>query len=227
MSHVEPRVHSVEPLKYYQLKGSDGLTVLDRWERVEAFNDSVTPSTWSPDYRAWIVGRLKSLCEFGQRKRLLSIGCGNGFVEAELVSAGYNVSAFDALPESVELARMKGVAAVVCDFWNSDEVMGTGFDVAYADGVIGHLLGSASMGDILAVFRKLVAPGGRILISNDSAANGRIENHPSVAGFFYIHSSYFASAAKEAGFKLNSIMEYRYFRPISGRRWRAVVEITA
>src|SRR5262245_11466294 len=72
------------------------------WEKGEAFNDSVTPSTYCADYRAHMVLKIASLSK--QQANIFSIGCGNAFVEADLVAEGFHVQAIDCNAEAVELA---------------------------------------------------------------------------------------------------------------------------
>src|SRR4051812_41053231 len=93
---------------YLQLRAGDE-NIFAIWERGAACGDSVTPSTWDPAYRDWIAALLQSCVEFDRSASILSVGCGNAFVESALVEAGYNVFAIDLCPEAVLLARCKGV----------------------------------------------------------------------------------------------------------------------
>lgn len=212
-------------LEYYEVAREDGRTILAIWETGEPYRDSVTPSIWSTAYRRWIGLAIQRLCQFDKSRRILSLGCGNAFVEADLTEAGYQLLATDAAPEAVTLARAKGVLAQVLDFWMAGEQLTARYDLVYADGLIGHLLTRRSLADVLKCFRRLTEDGGLILISNDSAENGGVERHPSVPGFYYVHVDLLAEAAEAQGLTVEYITRYSYDRPLSGPRWRSVIAL--
>jgi protein-L-isoaspartate O-methyltransferase len=114
-------------------------TLFDMWERGEARDDSITPSAFCPEYRAWMVQRIHRLLHTTGGRDVLSVGCGNGFIEAELHKAGLSVLAIDVMPVAVRLARRKGVNAVVGDArrWRPPHEH---WDLIYADGLLGHLI---------------------------------------------------------------------------------------
>jgi hypothetical protein len=51
------------------------------WEGGGARGDSVTPSTYSTEYRTWMVEKLSGELERHHAKGLLSLGCGNAIEE--------------------------------------------------------------------------------------------------------------------------------------------------
>jgi len=71
--------------------GRSGASIYEIWEKGGAFNDSITPSTYVPEYRSHMVLKLLSLTACKQK--IFSLGCGNGFVEgfecAEPVSLSF------------------------------------------------------------------------------------------------------------------------------------------
>jgi SAM-dependent methyltransferase len=127
----------------------------------------------------------------------------------------------------VAIARAKGVNAFVCNFWDAARIHGGGSDMVYADGLVGHLLADHSLADVLTECRRLVRPGGLILISNDSAENSTLQKHLTVPGFSYVHIDYFAATALAIGVETEFAVRFPYMRPVSGRRWRSVVAMRA
>ncbi|MDP3745631.1 MAG: class I SAM-dependent methyltransferase [Phenylobacterium sp.] len=219
---AEAEATTTQNLSYYSEMREGGRNIFEIWEEHLPYNDSVTPSIWSIEYREWISHKVRSLCGHDFSKRILSIGCGNAFVEADLCTAGYSVSAVDAMPEAVAMARLKGVDARICDFWDCHTVFPDGFDLVYADGLLGHLLDAHSLLDVLKAFRRLLTPGGLLLLSNDSAGNGSIESHPTVPNFSYVHHDQMVAAGLAAGLLNDCVMSFPYSRPLTGQRWRAV-----
>src|SRR5262245_4666692 len=111
------RITNHSDLTNFYLKNCDGKSSLfEIWEAGGARGDSVTPSTYSPQYRDWMRDKL-AVEAHRNGGRLLSLGCGNAAVEAELVRQGVSVLAVDALEEAVVLARRKGVDAVCADIF--------------------------------------------------------------------------------------------------------------
>ena len=213
-------------LENFYLKNCDGKpSLFEIWEDGGARGDSVTPSTYCPEYRSWMRDKLAAeLRRTGGP--LLSIGCGNAAVEAELVHQGFSVLAVDALAEAVSSARRKGVDALCADIyqWEPERT----WPVVYMDGVLGHLYDQHhGLHPALQRVRSLMAPapGGAALISsNDSTKNGRsVEKAPGVDGFFWLSASYLRAQALQSGFSESWTEEYRYQRPLSGERVRAVM----
>ena len=169
-------------------RGQASETIIEIWERGGAFNDSITPSTYVPEYRSHIVLKVLALRE--KASNVLSLGCGNGFVEGELVANGWSVRAFDCVEEAVELTRSKGVVAFVADFFTLDPRHVEGIDVVYGDGILGHLFDSVQeMKPSLAKLASLgLQPGAWLIFSNDSPREpaAPFAPHGSVPGFWFI-----------------------------------------
>src|SRR5262245_52928055 len=93
------------------------------WEGGGARGDSVTPSTYSAEYRKWMVDKIIDAMDEADSMDLLSLGSGNAAVEVELVRKGYRVLCVDALQEAVDLARAKGVPTLRADIvtWTPPE----------------------------------------------------------------------------------------------------------
>jgi 2-polyprenyl-3-methyl-5-hydroxy-6-metoxy-1,4-benzoquinol methylase len=214
-------------LENFYLKNCDGKSSLfEIWEDGGARGDSVTPSTYSPMYRSWMCGKL--IAELRRTGgALLSIGCGNAAVEAELVRQGFSVLAIDALAEAVASARRKGVDALCADIyqWEPERT----WPVVYMDGVLGHLYDPQhGLHPALERVRSWMepTPGGAaaLVSSNDSTKNGDpAEKAPGVDGFYWLSASYLRTQALESGFSESWTEEFRYQRPVSGERVRAVM----
>jgi len=158
---------------------------------------------------------------------LLSIGCGNAAVEAELVRQGFSVLAVDALEEAVISARRKGVDALCADIcqWEPERT----WPVIYMDGVLGHLYDEQhGLRSALERVRSWMAPApgapAALVSSNDSTKNGDpAQKAPGVDGFYWLTASYMRTQALESGFSQSWTEEFRYQRPVSGERVRSVM----
>ncbi|GIG87882.1 class I SAM-dependent methyltransferase [Plantactinospora endophytica] len=216
--------HQLDDLvTFYMRELDDRKSIFDVWERGEAYGDSVTPATWSPEYRRWI-GQLLVDALDGDPAGVLSLGSGNAAVEADLVAAGHRVLAVDALPRAVELATAKGVPAVCADLtrWAPED----DFAVVYLDGVLGHLHASGAVGPVLARVHDWLDRAerpGTLVVSNDGPPSDAAAcPAPGVNGFHWLSVDYLVDAAYAAGFASATGLTYRYHRPISGERIRSV-----
>jgi SAM-dependent methyltransferase len=221
-------IRTYEELTNFYLRNCDGKSsIFEIWEGGGARGDSVTPSTYGPEYRNWMRDKLAAELERSGGS-LLSLGCGNAAVEAELVRAGHTVLAVDALAEAVALARAKGVEAVCADIyqWEPDQR----YSVVYMDGVLGHLHDPArGLRPALERVRSWMAPAAgagpaTLIASNDAPKDGNpVQQAPGVAGFKWLSGQYLLAQAQAAGFAEAWAEEFRYQRPLSGDRFRAVV----
>lgn len=214
-------------LSYYSEKrwvGNQKMSIYEIWEKGCAYGDSVTPSTFNHQYRSHVVLKITSLTRASDL--VLSFGCGNAAVEAELVRRERVVRGIDVNAEAVRFARAKGIDAVACDFFELDPVFGAGASVFYADGFLGHVFKEETGLDRF--FGKFLtfAPmnGAHLLLSNDSPrAALEYEPHESVDNFWFLSHSYITAAAERAGLTVLENYNFSYERPISGVRSRAIV----
>lgn len=199
-------------------------TIYQIWESGGAFNDSVTPSTYSPEYRSHIGLKLLDLSD--EHSHVLSIGCGNGFIEADLVHCKRVVQAIDCNEEAVSLAIGKGVDAKIADFFELQPADVAKFDVVYADGLIGHLFDSMhELNPVLTKLRNLsLKPGTYLLFSNDSPrdAHSDFAAHEKVEDFWFISRDYLRERLAAQGFEVVESYYFPYVRPISGVRNRTI-----
>ncbi|MDT4892789.1 MAG: hypothetical protein QOE97_1824 [Pseudonocardiales bacterium] len=216
-------------ISFYIEKCADEPSLFHVWENGGSRGDSVTPSTYSVEYRTWMADRLAAALDLNAGG-LLSLGCGNAAVEAEVVRRGYDVLAIDAMPEAVALAQAKGVDAVCADIYAWEP--GRTWSVAYIDGVLGHLYEPVGeLGPVLSRIRSWLTPrsgscSGRatLIASNDAPQDGSaVQQALGVDGFHWLSADFIGDQATAAGFLDVASDSYVYSRPLSGQRIRSVV----
>ncbi|MBC9716058.1 methyltransferase domain-containing protein [Streptomyces sp. TRM66268-LWL] len=212
---------------FYRPQSDEDRSLFEIWEEGGARGDSITPSVFCAEYRSWMREKILGLMAARDTKTLLSLGSGNAAVEGEIVERGFRVHAVDAMPEAVELARGKGVDAVLADLavWTPD----TTYEVIYMDGLLGHLYDAAS-GTLPLLARVLpwLSEGGVVVASNDSTQDGSaVQTAPGVTGFHWLSGEFIGEQARAAGFASASSETFVYERPVSGPRNRAVVVAVA
>jgi SAM-dependent methyltransferase len=203
-------------------------SLFDTWERGAARGDSVTPSTYSPEYRQWMCELLLEQLR-AKPGGMISIGSGNATVEAAIAQAGHRVLAVDVIPEAVELARRKGVEAVLADVHHWSPPAGT-WTVVYADGVMGHLYEpQARLQPVLTRVRSwLGIHRGSLVVSNDRPRGlADVQPAPGVPGFYWLSEDFLRKEADAAGFGDLSSAVFPYQRPLSGTRERAILTARA
>ena len=204
--------------------GGSVRSIYEIWEDGGAFNDSITPSAYVPEYRAHIVSKIVDLTMPGAH--VFSIGCGNGFVEGDLVAAGRRVSAIDCNEEAVELARKKGVVASAADFYALESSDVLDYDLVYGDGLLGHLFDKRDgLDPAIGKLASLEFKAGAVVVfSNDSPRDPRLEfaPHETVSGFWFISKDHLCRRLQSFGFVMVEAYYFPYCRPISGRRDRTV-----
>lgn len=204
--------------------GQGEQTIYEIWENGGAFADSVTPSTYVPEYRAHIRDRIVGLTAAGAH--VFSVGCGNGFVEGDLVRSGRDVRAIDCNEEAVRLTRSKGADAFTADFFalRPSDVSGT--DVLYADGLLGHVFDRDR--GLVPALTKLVElsmhHGAHLVLSNDSPPDpgADFSAHERVEGFWFISKDYLRRSLTSFGFDVLESYYFPYERPVSGPRNRTI-----
>lgn len=117
-------------------------------------------------------------------RRVLDAGCGSGPLAAELLRRGAVVTGLDASPAMVELARRRlgdDVPLHVGDLAEPLPFADDSFDDVVASLVLHYL---EDWGAPLAELRRVLRPGGRLLLS---------VNHPTVRVFNFPQEDYFAT----------------------------------
>lgn len=205
-------------------QGDATRTLYQIWEAGQACGDSITPSTYCPEYRAHIRDIVADFVPEGGH--VFSIGCGNAFVEGDLVAAGRRVSAIDWNSEAVDLARAKGVSAWTADIMTMARGGLADYDAVYADGLLGHLYDDpAALDPFFDQLLYLAPPRGCMLVfSNDAPADpGKLaEPHPLVAGFWMLSRELLEIVNRRYGFIVIDSHYFAYRRPLSGMRNRTI-----
>jgi len=216
-------------VEFYITDSADKSNIFEVWEGGGSRGDSVTPSTYSSEYRDWMCDKLIAELECNGGG-LLSLGCGNAAVEAQVAQKGFRVLAIDAMEDAVALARKKGVDTVCADIyqWEPDEP----WSVIYIDGVLGHLYDAQDgLTPVLDRIRTWLVPRAdsnsgiaTLVASNDAPNNGDdVQKAPGVNGFYWLSAECLRDQALEVGYNSAVTEQFRYRRPISGERVRAIM----
>lgn len=215
----------IESLRAVYLSKTDGeRSRFHIWERGEAVEDSVTPSTYSGAYRKWMGDLLRKFLD-ASGGGLLSVGCGNAAIEAELTKEGYRVLGIDAMEEAIELAQAKGVEGVCADVLEWTPPDGN-WHVLYADGFLGHVFDPAEgVRPVLRRMRSWLPTGhGVLVVSNDDPRNDTdTQQHSEVPQFTWLSAHYLKAQAEAVGFTDVWTTWFTYERPISGPRERVII----
>ncbi len=214
---------SVDQLRRFYLCDEE-LSLFDIWEGGAANGDSVTPSTYSAQYRQWMIEFLLGVLAEAEPPTLLSVGCGNASVESEVARAGHDVLAIDVLDRAVEIARRKGLRAELADIRSWAPEPGR-WGVVYADGLLGHVYDPDD--GLVPIFKHMygwLAPGpGILVVSNDSTRDGRDTQPAPGVPVHWLSAGYLVEQSRQAGFADVSYTTYTYTRPLSGPRQRIVL----
>lgn len=214
----------VRAVRDYYLQDGDGEpSIYHVWERGAGRGNVTTPATSSEPYRQWIGELLRSLLAEIPDPGLLSVGCGNGIVEAALVAEGFRVLGVDPMEPAVELARAKGVDVVCADALTWNPPPGP-WPVVYADGSLGHLYDPATgVRPALERFRSWLPEGGALVLSVDPPWSGNdIAKHADVR-YYFLPEAYLRQQVEECGFRDVTSTVFVFQKPITGPRDRLVV----
>jgi SAM-dependent methyltransferase len=158
------------------------------------------------------------------RARVLSIGAGNGFTEAELAAAGFDVLATDRSEIALRFCERKGLVTAKYEFPEDPPEHLRGFDVVYCDGVLGHLWRpAAGCREFWVKATKFCKPDALMLLSNDLsetdvAPTFGVRTSPE-AKFFRPPAGWFARDAQASGlWRPEHVRVLRYRRHGSLRR---------
>ena len=114
----------------------DGPSLFERWDFGHDVPFEAPLSVRDPAYRD-LLQQLFALIRATRNRSLVSVGAGNGVVEAELSDHGWNVLATDCSDAALARCASRGLRIqhfCLC----RDKAIGQ-FDVIYCDGVMGHL----------------------------------------------------------------------------------------
>jgi len=218
----------IQAFRDYYLHDNGGApSIYHIWESGAGRGDVTTPATSSPEYQNWMVDLLHKFLSENPDPGLLSLGCGNGMIEAEITKDGVRVLGVDALEQAVELAIERGVDAVCADVLTWTPPPGP-WTVLYADGILGHLYDSdTGLQHILKRCRSWLPEGGALVISNDPPrTTEELQEHADLP-YFFLSESYLLKQVEECGFHDVTSTVFTYQKPLSGPRNRIVVTARA
>lgn len=207
----------------YEPRGEPSL--FDLWE---AGADAPLPAPLAvrdPVYRARIVEILTPFQDDG--RRLVSVGAGNGVVEAMLVRDKWEVLATDPAFRALEICREKGLSTARFELL-VDPPPGR-FDVIYCDGVMGHLWDPRSAS--VSAWKALAGLGRRgslCLLSNDLSDDDQsprfaVRGSPT-ATFYRPPPGWYGRDATATGlWRIEAEQHYRYRRRGTTRRREVVL----
>jgi SAM-dependent methyltransferase len=214
----------VRAVRDYYLDDNDGEpSIYHVWERGAGRGNVTTPATSSEPYRQWITELLRGLLAESPNPALLSVGCGNGMVEAGLVAAGFRVLGVDPMEPAVELAKAKGVQVVCADALQWTPPPGP-WTVVYADGSLGHLYDTATgVRPVLERFKSWLPAGGSLVLSVDPPWEGEdVAKHPDLR-YYFLPRSYLHGQVEECGFRDVTSSIFVFEKPVTGPRDRLIV----
>ena len=209
----------------YEKQIQDGLSRFGIWEKRKAVGDSITPSIYSDEYCRLVATKVMSLCGV-ENPRILSIGCGNGFLEEKIMQCGGKVLATDISDIALKFSKNKGLETEKLDAsktpWNYHDAS---FDIVLAEGCVGHLIKEGSIDYLVKEANRVLKQDGLFVIINDipKEANVEIQRHadPTI-NFYWVSKNYLEESVERAMTSVNG--EYiEYQRPISGKTKRAFV----
>jgi len=215
----------VRAVREYYLRDDDGEPSLYHvWERGAGRGNVTTPATSSQPYQEWITELLRGFLAESSDPRLLSVGCGNGVIEAGIAAGGVRVLGVDAMEPAVELAKAKGLDVVCADVlsWTPPAEPWT---VLYADGSLGHLYDPGTgVRHVLERFKSWLPENGVLVLSNDPPWTGDddVQKHSDLA-YWFLSQSFMHREVEECGFRDVTSTAFSYEKPLTGARDRIVV----
>ncbi len=144
------------------------MRVPDDW--FVGFHQGLAARFWAAAGEMMIDADTEIVCGLLPAGRVLDVPCGDGRLSARLAEAGYDVTGIDVSPDAIELARARGLDA---RFVEGD--LRALPDLGPFDGVVswGNSFGYLTPPETvrsLAAFRRLVKPGGRLVLESATVA---------------------------------------------------------
>jgi methionine biosynthesis protein MetW len=121
-------------------------------------------------YERWKLQRVRAHVESAPRgARVLDVGCGDGWLLAELAALGVRGQGVDVSEEAIAQASQRGVPAARADVDGGTlPVDSQAFDLVLCLDVLEHLFAPERL---LAEMRRAVAPGGRLVVAVPNGLN--------------------------------------------------------
>ena len=136
----------------------------------EAIWEAVPPGRQPVDFD---LRRAFLLAHVNPGERVLDVGCGEGSFAIELTRAGAEVVALDVAQEPLDRARLREPALDLrlVEGEGPWALRDCGFDVVWAGEVIEHV---ADTGAWLSEVRRVLRPGGRLLLTTPAVGRGAL-----------------------------------------------------
>jgi predicted TPR repeat methyltransferase len=217
-------VDRLEIEEFYTAHRDEYSSIYDAWEEERPYNGWTTAAVADKGYRRYMVALLRSSVIDRPSVRLLSLGCGNAFVESELASEGFNIDGVDLHERSVALARSRGVNAKIGDIFTWSPPFRE-YGVIYADGLLGHLYDprESTLDTALERVRSWLAADGVLIISNDLCSpTEHVIASPTGIQFYRFSREFIIDALRAVRLSCKSMEVYPCF-PAAQRRDRLVV----
>ncbi len=210
----------------YEKPVQDNLSRFDFWEQGKNVGHSITPSTFDKNYLNNIVEIIISISSRYQSPSILSIGCGNSFIESALHNKGFNVLCTDISEKALVLARNKGLSTLRLDAGATiPNELSHKFDLVISDGVVGHLCDdSGSLQNFLGNIKKAIKSGGCIFIAHDTPSKDiSVQKHDHLKDIRWFSANFLEDSLVTSDFRDITKKELIYYRPEYGDRIRALV----
>lgn len=201
-------------------------SLFDLWERGMRAPLAPPVAVVDPEYRRLIVSVVDNAGAPG--RRLVSVGAGNGFVEAELRDNGWDVLATDPASSARRCCRAKGLTT--SSFTLLEDGSPGVFDVVYCDGVMGHVwTPSTGLRDAWRALASLGRSGSVAVVANDLSDHDvgpqfRVRSLQE-ARFYRPPAGTCADDARGTGWDVRSEAVYEYLRGGTPRRREIVVAL--
>jgi SAM-dependent methyltransferase len=198
--------------RFYTVRRDAYPSIYDAWEEERPYQQWATPAVTDRAYRNRVASLIREAIMDRPAARILSVGCGNAFVEGILAAEGFEIDGVDLHERSVLLAGRRGVHAEVGDVMNWTP-RSPDYDLLFIDGVLGHLYDPDSPALILALsrMRKWVAAGGMMIIANDLCGESE-RVIPSTTGveFYRFSQGFLVESLASAELTCRSVETYHY-----------------
>jgi DNA-binding response OmpR family regulator/2-polyprenyl-3-methyl-5-hydroxy-6-metoxy-1,4-benzoquinol methylase len=161
-----------------------------------------------------IIKKELSAPQNKENRELLSIGCGSGIVEKQIMDLGIKVCGIDSSCKAIVETQRKGIEALVADITHGLPFDNNRFDMVFAGEIIEHIIDTQKF---LLEVKRVLKPGGTFILTTPNMARlidrirflfGKAPKHASPLNILHIRPFTFDSlkvVLKDAGFTINQV----------------------